>query len=192
MGPTQRENEILSQKNAYISCTMLCCDRVFSTMMNLKQHMMYHAGIMPFMCSECGLAFKTQVGIDKHFETNHGGESVNNSKVLWNIFLFSLSFYNFTIFLFSRSWEVSQFAMCAVPEFPSKRRRITLNFTFQFRVSKFTQKREQLAEVIFHQHFNFSQSTFWIFLIQLIFCCIWNQPRPANEQMKECLTTAPL
>ena len=64
---------------------------------------MYHAGIMPFMCSECGLAFKTQVGIDKHFETNHGGESVNNSKVLWNIFLFSLSFYNFTIFLFSRS-----------------------------------------------------------------------------------------
>ena len=79
MGRVQKKKITVKNENLTIPCTMFCCDRVFSTMKNLKKHMMYHAGIMPFMCFECGLAFRTQIGVDKHVEMNHGGESVDNS-----------------------------------------------------------------------------------------------------------------
>ena len=79
MGRLQKKSIILKNEDAIIPCTMFCCDRVFSTAKNLKQHMMFHSGIMPFMCHECGKAFMTKMGVDKHVEMNHGGESVEDT-----------------------------------------------------------------------------------------------------------------
>ncbi|KAK4020812.1 gastrula zinc finger protein XlCGF32.1 [Daphnia magna] len=52
-------------------CPMFNCERFFVSLSLLKRHMLYHAGICPYMCVKCGTSFKLEYALNSHLRFQH-------------------------------------------------------------------------------------------------------------------------
>ena len=65
--------------NSDYPCPLFNCFYCFTSSKELGQHLRFHAGLLPFMCHQCGLAYGRSHGLENHRAKKH--QIVNDIKL---------------------------------------------------------------------------------------------------------------